>query len=93
ESIRALVPRLNTLISDLSSQSGDIIDAMDGLDRLSTTINQQKPTVEKALADGPAILAMHNDERDKFTGALSALSGLSKTVNDVLLANTDDIKT
>ena len=92
-SIRALVPRLNTLISDLSSQSGDIIDAMDGLDRLSTTINQQKPTVEKALADGPAILAMLNDERDKFTGALSALSGLSKTVNDVLRANTDDIKT
>ena len=93
DSIRQLVPRLDTLVSDLAGQSGHIIDAMNGLDRLSTTINQQKPTVEKALADGPDILRMLNDERDKFTGALSALSGLSRTVNDVLRANTADIKT
>ncbi|MFT4043052.1 MAG: MCE family protein [Gordonia sp. (in: high G+C Gram-positive bacteria)] len=93
ESIRALLPRLNTLVAQLNTQTGDIISALNGLNRLTVTLNQQAPTVTKALADGPEILGLLNDERHKLVAALSSVGRLSHTANDVLTANRDDIKT
>ncbi|ROZ84794.1 MlaD family protein [Gordonia sp. OPL2] len=91
--IRSLIPRLSTLVADLDRQTGNIISAMDGLDRLSASINEQKPTVEKALADAPKILQLLNDQRQQFVTALDSLARLSKTTNDVLDANSEDVKT
>ncbi|AZG47925.1 MlaD family protein [Gordonia insulae] len=91
--ISRLIPRLNTLIGDLNRQKANIIRAMDGLDRLSASINAQTPTVEKALADGPAILGLLVEQRQQFTDTLAALGKLSKTSNDILDANDQDIKT
>ncbi|MED5802007.1 MlaD family protein [Gordonia sp. Z-3] len=93
EQIRALVPRLNVLVADLNRQRGNIIRAMEGLDRMTAAINEQTPTVEKALADAPAILSLLNDQRQQFVTALDSLGRLSKTTNDVLDANSDDIET
>lgn len=93
EAIRKLVPALNTLVADLSAQKDNIISAIDGLNRLSDTINQQTPTVEKALADGPKILQLLVDQREQFTGTLDSLARLSKTSNDIIKANDKDIKT
>ncbi|MEE3853178.1 MCE family protein [Gordonia sp. LSe1-13] len=93
EEIHELIPRLNKLIADLDNQTGNIIRAMEGLDRLTTTINEQTPTVERALADAPTILGLLNDQREQFVTALDSLGRLSKTTNDVLDANTDDIET
>lgn len=90
--IRALVPRLNTLVGDLDRQKTNIISAIDGLNRLSDTINQQTPTVEKALSDSPAILQLLVDQRPHLTQALDALGRLSKTSNDIMNANSKDIK-
>ncbi|MGV9858921.1 MCE family protein [Gordonia sp. NPDC003425] len=93
KSIRALIPRLNTLVTNLNGQTDNIIAAMDGLNRLTGTLNEQAPTVEKALADGPQILGLLNDEREKFVATLVSLGKLSATTNDVLDANREDIKT
>ena len=51
EQIKELIPRLNTLVADLDAQKGNIIRATEGLDRLSRTMNEQKGTIERALAD------------------------------------------
>lgn len=91
--IRALLPRLNTLVADLDRQKGNIISATEGLDRLSQNINSQTPTVERALSDAPQILQLLVDQRPHFTGALDALSRLSTTTNEILEANDADIKT
>lgn len=91
--VSRLVPRLNTLVTDLSGQTDNIISAMEGLDRLTATFNEQRPTVERALADGPEILQLLNDQRQQFTETLAAVGQLSRTSNDIISANDEDIKT
>ncbi|GAC68071.1 MlaD family protein [Gordonia soli] len=93
EVISKLIPRLNTLVGDLNLQRDNIISAMEGLDRLSARINEQTPTVERALQQGPQILQLLVDQRQHFVDTLAALGTLSKTTNDILDANEQDIKT
>ncbi len=92
DAIRALIPRLNTLVGDLNAQKGNIIRATEGLDRLSATMNQQSPTIEKALSDGPRILQLLVDQRKHLTDSLAAVDKVSRTTNDILTANSDDIR-
>ncbi|WP_425707046.1 MCE family protein [Gordonia sp. DT30] len=93
QQIRALIPRLTTLVGDLNRQRDNIIHATEGLDRLSLAVNQQTPTLQKALRDGPEILKLLNDQRQQFVNALDSVGRLSATTNDVLDANSQDIKT
>ncbi len=90
--ITHLLPRLNTLVSDLNAQRANIIRAIEGIDRVSSTINAQTPTVERALNDGPQILQLLVDQRSQFTNTLAAVGRLSKTSNDILTANNEDIR-
>lgn len=92
QKLSTLIPRLNTLVSDLSRQTDDIVGAMEGLDRLSSTINKQTPTVQRALESGPRILQLLVDQRQNLTNALDGVGKLSATANQVLDKNTDDIK-
>lgn len=93
QQIRALIPQLTTLVGDLNNQTDNIIRAGEGLDRLTVAVNQQTPTLQKALRDGPQILKLLNDQRQQFVNALDAVGRLSSTTNDVLDANSQDIKT
>ncbi|NMO04729.1 MCE family protein [Gordonia sp. TBRC 11910] len=90
--ISKLLPRLNRLVGDLNSQRDNIIRAMEGIDRLTTTINQQTPTLQKALSDGPQILKLLVDQRQQFTATLAAVGRLSSTTNDILTANDKDLR-
>ncbi|NNG97773.1 MCE family protein [Gordonia araii NBRC 100433] len=92
ETIAKLVPRLNKLVGSLNSQRGDIIRAIAGLDRLTATMNEQRPTIERALADGPRILQLLVDQRQQLVDALGAIGRLSSTADDILKANSDDIR-
>ncbi|ALG85927.1 MlaD family protein [Gordonia phthalatica] len=92
ETLSKLIPRLNTLVTDLNSQTGNIVSAMEGLDRLSATINKQTPTVQRALESGPRILQLLVDQRQNLTNALDSVGKLSKTANQVLDKNSDDLK-
>lgn len=91
--VRELLPRLNTIVGDLAKQKDNIIDAIDGLNRLSDTLNQQHGTIERALTDGPKILQLLVDQRVHLTDALGSLSTLSRTADDILKANGDDLRT
>ncbi|MDL9936500.1 MCE family protein [Gordonia sp. ABSL1-1] len=91
-SIRNLIPQLNTLVGELNDQKADIIRATEGLDRLSRSMNEQSATIENALQASPRILQLLVDQRKPLTDALAAAAKLSTTANDVLDANTDDIK-
>ncbi|PXW35441.1 UNVERIFIED_CONTAM: phospholipid/cholesterol/gamma-HCH transport system substrate-binding protein [Williamsia faeni] len=90
--LQKLIPRLNTLVAELNGQRDNIILAMEGLDRLTASINAQTPVVEKALADAPKILTLLVDQRVQFTDALASLSTLSRTTDDILQANSEDIR-
>lgn len=92
ETLQNLIPRLNTLVSDLDSQTTNIIAATEGLDRLTAEINGQEATVQRALASGPQILQLLVDQRQNLITALGAVGDLSKTANEILAKNGDDIK-
>ncbi|MBM7366029.1 MlaD family protein [Gordonia hydrophobica] len=92
KTLSKLIPRLNTLVTDLNKQTTNIIGAMDGLDRLSATINAQTPTVQRALESGPRILQLLVDQRKNLVNALDSVGKLSATANQVLKKNSDDIK-
>ncbi|MFT3716089.1 MAG: MlaD family protein [Gordonia sp. (in: high G+C Gram-positive bacteria)] len=87
-----LIPRLNTLMTDLDKQTDDIIAATDGLDRLTAEINDQTPVVQKALTSGPQILQLMVNERQNLVSALDSVGKLSDTANQVMKKNGDDIK-
>ncbi|MCD2147148.1 MCE family protein [Gordonia paraffinivorans] len=93
EQIKKLIPRLNTLVADLNAQKDNIIRATEGLDRLSQTMNEQKGTIERALDASPQILQLLVDQRQQFLDTLASVSKLSKTANDILDANSEDIVT
>ncbi|SIR66572.1 MCE family protein [Williamsia sterculiae] len=90
--VHDLIPRLNTLVGDLNRQRDHIVSAIEGLDRLTDTINEQKPTIDRALRDGPQILQLLVDQRPNLTGALDAVGRLSRTTDDILRANGQDIR-
>lgn len=92
DQLSSLIPRLETLVTDLSKQTDQIIAASEGLDRLSAQINSQAGTVERALASGPQILQLLVNERQNLVSALDSLGGLSTTVNEILQRSGDDIK-
>lgn len=93
DQIKKLIPRLNTLVADLNAQKGNIIRATEGLDRLSRTMNEQSDTIERALDASPQILQLLVDQRQQFLDTLASVATLSKTANDILDANSEDIVT
>lgn len=93
DQIKKLIPRLNTLVADLDAQKGNIIRATEGLDRLSRTMNEQAGTIERALDDSPQILQLLVDQRQQFLDTLGSVATLSKTANDILDANSENIVT
>lgn len=90
--IRKLIPQMNTFVGQLNSQRNNIIRALEGLNTLAAHLNSGSATIKRALADGPTILQLLIDQRPKFTAALEAMSTLSRTTDDILKANTEDIK-
>ncbi|GAC57883.1 Mce family protein [Gordonia hirsuta DSM 44140 = NBRC 16056] len=92
EELSSLIPRLNTLVTDLEKQTGNIIAATEGLDRLSASINAQSSTVQRALASGPQILQLLKDQEQNLVTALGRVGDLSSTANEILRRNGDDFR-
>lgn len=93
DTIRELIPRLTTLVTDLDRQRGNIVRAVEGLDRLSSSFNAQSDTIDRALADGPRILKVLVDQRVHLTDTLASVGRLSRNTDDILKANGDDLTT
>ncbi|WP_454162027.1 MCE family protein [Gordonia iterans] len=92
EELSTLIPRMNTLVSDLDEQTENIIAATDGLARLTARINEQEPTVQRALDSGPQILQLLVDQRTNLIGSLGAVGDLSATANEIMARGADDLK-
>lgn len=92
DDLKSLIPRLNKVVSDLDSQTSDIIAATEGMDRLSAQINSQEQTVQRALTSGPQILQLLVDQRQNLVTALGSVGDLAETANEVLSRNGEDIE-
>ncbi|WP_457215371.1 MCE family protein [Nocardia gipuzkoensis] len=92
EAIRDLLPQLNELTTNLDRQTGDIIAAMSGLDRLGGQLAQQRDVVAAAIEQIHPALTVLADRRANITRALSALGELSDVVRRIVAASGDDLK-
>ncbi|WP_430330873.1 MCE family protein [Rhodococcus sp. ACT016] len=84
DSIRDLLPQLDQLVGSLDEQRGEIISAMEGIDRLAGTVNKQTDTLTQALDSIPPALEVLVGQRQNLTNALVALGNFSETATRVI---------
>ncbi|MFE3256846.1 MCE family protein [Nocardia sp. NPDC059091] len=84
DAIRDLLPQLNQLTGTLDKQTNDIIAAMSGLDRFAGVLSQQKDDVADAVTKIHPALTVLADRRENITKTLTALGGLSDTVQQII---------
>jgi phospholipid/cholesterol/gamma-HCH transport system substrate-binding protein len=92
EAIRDLLPQLNELTTNLDRQTGDIIAAMSGLDRLGGQLAEQREVVAAAIEQIHPALTVLADRRANITRALTALGELSDVVRRIVDASGEDLK-
>ncbi|GAA5044629.1 MCE family protein [Nocardia callitridis] len=92
DAIRDLLPQLNTLTTNLNAQTGDIINAMAGLDRVSSQFAQQRDVVAAAIERIHPALTVLADRRANITTAITALGDLSDVTSRIIAASGDNLK-
>ena len=79
-----LVPRLAELTTSLQAQTGDIIAALDGLNRFADILARGKDSLGRALDTLPAALKVLNDNRTNIVDAFTALQTFGGVASKVL---------
>ncbi|WP_067698755.1 MCE family protein [Nocardia jejuensis] len=92
DSIRDLLPQLNTLTTTLDQQTGDIIAAMNGLDRVGGVLARQKDDLSAAVTTIHPALTVLADRRENITKAITSLGDLSNTVQQILDQGGENLK-
>ncbi|MGA7053984.1 MAG: virulence factor Mce family protein [Mycobacterium sp.] len=79
-----LVPRLAELTAGLNRQVEDIINAVDGLNRFSAILANDKDNLGRALDTLPEAIRVVNKNRDHIVDAFAALKKLATVTSRVL---------
>ena len=88
---RHLLGNLDRMIGGLDNQKGDIIAAMESIDRLSTTLVKEKDVIGEAIDSmGPALKVLNRQHKALIT-MLRQLDKLGEVGTRVLDASTDNI--
>jgi phospholipid/cholesterol/gamma-HCH transport system substrate-binding protein len=85
--VRDLVSQLSTLIGRLDAQRTQIVTAMEGLNRLSSTFARERPALTRALATLPRAVDVLRRERPKLTQALTRLGTFGQHTTQLLRTN------
>nr|WP_286670279.1 MCE family protein [Mycolicibacillus parakoreensis] len=90
DGLDTLVPRLAELTSSLEDQTGDIIAAMEGLNRFAGKLAAHKDDLSAALASLPGALEVLNDNSTTIVDAFEALGRVGTVAARVLSETKDD---
>ena len=85
--VRSFLTQLTGFVSGLDDQKVQIVNALDGLDRLTGKLVVQRTTLATALRDIPKGASVLSDERAQLTTVLAALNRLG-TVATRVITNT-----
>ncbi|MGB3773604.1 MAG: MCE family protein [Rhodococcus sp. (in: high G+C Gram-positive bacteria)] len=89
--VRNLLEQANTLIGGLEVQKTDITRAIDGLDVLAGTVNQQTDKIDRVLADLPVATEVLEQQRPQLTQLLGQLDRLGQVGTDVINQSKDNL--
>jgi phospholipid/cholesterol/gamma-HCH transport system substrate-binding protein len=91
QNLRDFLAQLDTFIGGLDKQRGDIIRALEGIDKLSKTLNDQHTVIAQAVDRLPAALKTLADDRTLLTTMLTSLSNLGAVGTRVINASQADL--
>lgn len=80
--LRSLIGQLDTFVTYLNDQTGDIIAATDSLNNLVGQLAAQKPVIDKALKTLPDALAVLKKERETLVDAVDSLGKFAALAAD-----------
>jgi phospholipid/cholesterol/gamma-HCH transport system substrate-binding protein len=90
EDIQGAIRQLDTFVGGLDADKGEMVRALDGLDRLSARLAAQKGDIATAIDDlGPGLKVLA-DQRAQLTRMLTALSDLGRVGTRVVNASKAD---
>jgi phospholipid/cholesterol/gamma-HCH transport system substrate-binding protein len=96
---RDLLVHLNQFTGGLNDQRGDIVRALDGLDRLAAGLNKHGPEIGQAIDSLPPALSVLNQQENSLVESLVSVNNLggvaARTINGTrsdLLANLRDLQ-
>lgn len=90
--IRDLVTQLNTFVGGLDTQKGEIVRAIDSIDRLSKTLADNQSKIAAALDELPQGLKILADQRQQLTAMLTALANLGEVGTRVIRGSKADLE-
>ncbi len=76
-SARSVLRQLSSLVSKLEQNKGDIVHAIESVNRLAVSVEKQLPAIDAALEELPSALDSLNRQRDDLVKMLKALADLS----------------
>lgn len=89
--VRSVLKRVNTLVTDLDDNRGDITDALDAANRLSATLATRKDDVGTVLTDLSPGLKTLERQRGSLLTMLRSLDTLSGVAVSTIDASKDDM--
>jgi phospholipid/cholesterol/gamma-HCH transport system substrate-binding protein len=93
QNLRDFLSQLSTFVGGLNQQRDDIIRALDGIDKLSATLNDQHTVISNAVDQMPAAISTLADDRAMLTKLLTSLSNLGAVGTRVINASQADLVT
>ncbi|MGV0635483.1 MCE family protein [Mycolicibacillus trivialis] len=90
EGLNTLIPRLAELTGSLEQQTGDIIAALDGLNRFSGKLAANKEHLGNALESLPGALGVLNENSGVMVDAFTALGRMGEVAARVLSETKED---
>ena len=89
--VRSMLKRVNTLVGDLDDHRDDITDALDAVNRLSSTLAHRKEDVGTVLTDLSPGLKTLEKQRGSLLTMLRSLDTLSGVAVSTINASKDDM--
>ncbi|MGW4020417.1 MCE family protein [Streptomyces sp. NPDC005009] len=89
--VRSMLKRVDTLVGDLDDHRGDITDALDAVNRLSSTLATRKDDVGTVLTDLSPGLKTLEKQRGSLLTMLRSLDTLSGVAVSTIDASKDDM--
>jgi phospholipid/cholesterol/gamma-HCH transport system substrate-binding protein len=83
-SARSVLRQIEALMTQLDANKGDIVNAIESLNRLATSVNEQTGAIDAALEELPGALTSLDQQRDDLVRMLGALNRLGDVGVDVI---------
>ncbi|MBW3640449.1 MAG: MCE family protein [Actinobacteria bacterium] len=88
--VKDLLGQLNVFVGGLDAQKGQIVRALDSLDRLTTRLVEERDIIATALADIPPGVEVLTGQRENLTKVLTSLDELGDVAVRVIRATQAD---